>query len=143
MTDCNNNHKTCQASDKSILLFWTFLLVICFYIQLTQRKVIKESKSLGIYSCDICGHQVEHNVSLNQHKKSVHQGVTYSCNQCNLVSRSRANLEEQKRDSNTIATNVKEILMHTKRHSVMESNIIALTVAIKQLWWEIWIKQQI
>ena len=49
------------------------------------------------YNCDICGHQVLHELNLARHKKIVHEGVKYPCRQCGQQFTQKGSLAKHKR----------------------------------------------
>ena len=48
------------------------------------------------YPCDQCDYQATHSSSLRQHIKSIHDGVRYPCDQCNYKSTCSKNLRQHK-----------------------------------------------
>ena len=46
-------------------------------------KIHKQPVHEGVYySCDQCDYKATHKSSLKMHKEPIHEGVCYSCDQC-------------------------------------------------------------
>ena len=65
--------------------------------QQSHLKTHKQSKHEGvIYSCDECDHRAMTQSNLKQHQESKHEGVIYSCNQCNYKATYQPHLRTHK-----------------------------------------------
>jgi len=58
----------------------------------------KKSIHVGLrYPCDQCEYAATHLSNLKEHKKSIHEGVQYPCNQCGLSYTKAASLKQHKK----------------------------------------------
>ena len=62
-------------------------------------KAHKKSVHEGVmYSCDNCDYQVAHPRNLINHQKSIHEGVRYSCDKCDYHAKRQDNLHAHKKN---------------------------------------------
>ena len=55
-----------------------------------NEKVVHEKIK---YSCELCGYQAKHQVSLKTHIQSIHEKIKYPCNMCNYQATQQGRLK--------------------------------------------------